>query len=124
MVLSQLGMMMKAGINLSLSMQIMIDSEKDASMKKILREINENLYLITDAHIFSDITIRQKDITLFATVKIKTVLCTFSYSKGVVVSEFKHISDVSIKPSRRCIVRSVIAANDSSWVTMTNVCPN
>ncbi len=44
MVFSQLGMMMKAGINLSLSMQIMIDSEKDVSMKKILREINENLY--------------------------------------------------------------------------------
>ncbi len=44
MILSQLGMMMKAGINLSLSMQIMIDSEKDVSMKKILREINENLY--------------------------------------------------------------------------------
>ena len=44
MVLSQLGMMMRAGINLSLSMQIMIDSEKDVSMRKILREINENLY--------------------------------------------------------------------------------
>ena len=44
MIMSQLGMMMKAGINLSLSMQIMIDSEKDVSMKKILREINENLY--------------------------------------------------------------------------------
>ena len=44
MVFSQLGMMMKAGINLSLSMQIMIDSEKDVSMRKILREINENLY--------------------------------------------------------------------------------
>ncbi len=44
MVMNQLGMMMKAGINLSLSMQIMIDSEKDVSMRKILREINENLY--------------------------------------------------------------------------------
>ena len=44
MVFSQLGMMMKAGINLSLSMQIMIDSEKDVAMRKILREINENLY--------------------------------------------------------------------------------
>jgi len=41
---NQLGMMMKAGINLSLSMQIMIDSEKEVSMKKILKEINENLY--------------------------------------------------------------------------------
>ena len=44
MLFNQLGMMMKAGINLSMSMQIMIDSEKDVSMMKILREINENLY--------------------------------------------------------------------------------
>ncbi len=44
MLFNQLGMMMKAGINLSMSMQIMIDAEKDPSMKKILREINENLY--------------------------------------------------------------------------------
>lgn len=44
MIMSQLGMMMRAGMNLSLSMQIMIDSEKDVSMKKILREMNENLY--------------------------------------------------------------------------------
>ncbi|MBQ3928834.1 MAG: type II secretion system F family protein [Clostridia bacterium] len=41
---NQIGMMMKAGINLSLSMQIMIDSEKELTMKKILREINEGLY--------------------------------------------------------------------------------
>ena len=44
MLFNQLGMMMKAGINLSMSMQIMIDSEKDKSIKNILREINENLY--------------------------------------------------------------------------------
>lgn len=44
MLFNQLGMMMKAGINLSMSMQIMIDSEKDKGLKKILREINENLY--------------------------------------------------------------------------------
>lgn len=43
-LMNQLAMMMKAGINLSLSMQIMIDSEKDASMKKILKEINDGLY--------------------------------------------------------------------------------
>lgn len=43
-LMSQLGMMMKAGINLSLSMQIMIESEKDQSLLKILRELNENLY--------------------------------------------------------------------------------
>ncbi len=44
MLFNQLGMMMKAGINLSMSMQIMIDSEKDVAMQKILKEINENLY--------------------------------------------------------------------------------
>lgn len=43
-LMNQMGMMMKAGINLSMSMQIMIDSEKDASLKKILKEINEGLY--------------------------------------------------------------------------------
>ena len=44
MLFNQLGMMMKAGINLSMSMQIMIDSEKDVGMQKTLKEINENLY--------------------------------------------------------------------------------
>lgn len=44
MLFNQMAMMMRAGINLSMAMQIMIDTEKDASMKKILREINENLY--------------------------------------------------------------------------------
>ena len=44
MLFNQLGMMMKAGINLSMSMQIMIDSEKDVAIQKILKEINENLY--------------------------------------------------------------------------------
>ena len=44
LLFNQLGMMMKAGINLSMSMQIMIDSEKDVAMQKILKEINENLY--------------------------------------------------------------------------------
>ncbi len=44
MLFNQIGMMMKAGINLSMAMQIMIDSEKDVSMKKILKEINDGLY--------------------------------------------------------------------------------
>ncbi len=44
MLFNQIAMMMKAGINLSLSMQIMIDSEKEITMKKILKEINEALY--------------------------------------------------------------------------------
>lgn len=44
MLFNQMAMMMKAGINLSLSMQILIDSEKDVTMKKIMRELNENLY--------------------------------------------------------------------------------
>ena len=44
MFFNQMGMMMKAGINLSMSMDIMIQTEKDVGMKKILQEINENLY--------------------------------------------------------------------------------
>lgn len=43
-LMNQMGMMMKAGINLSLAMQIMIDSEKEVAMQKILKEINEGLY--------------------------------------------------------------------------------
>ena len=42
LLFNQLGMMMKAGINLSMSMQIMIDSEKDVAMQKILKEISGN----------------------------------------------------------------------------------
>ncbi len=44
MFFNQMGMMMRAGINLSMSMDIMIQTEKDVGMKKILQEINENLY--------------------------------------------------------------------------------
>ena len=44
MFFNQMGMMMKAGINLSMSMDIMIQTEKDSGMRKILQEINENLY--------------------------------------------------------------------------------
>ena len=44
MFFNQMGMMMRAGINLSMSMDIMIQTEKDSGMKKILQEINENLY--------------------------------------------------------------------------------
>ena len=44
MFFNQMAMMMKAGINLSLAMQILIDSEKDQTIKKIMRELNENLY--------------------------------------------------------------------------------
>ncbi len=41
---NQLAMMMKAGINLSLSMKIMIEGEKEQNIRKILKEINEGLY--------------------------------------------------------------------------------
>lgn len=44
MFLNQMALMMKAGINLSLSMEIMINTEKDATMKKILVEMNQDLY--------------------------------------------------------------------------------
>lgn len=43
-LMNQLAMMMKAGINLSLSMEIMIESEKNKTIKAILKEINADLY--------------------------------------------------------------------------------
>ena len=62
------------------------------------------------------------------TIEIKPEINRLYYSEGVVVSEFKHvswgISGVSICPSRRWIVLSVMDANCSSWVTMTKVWPN
>lgn len=44
MFLNQMALMMKAGINLSLAMEIMITSEKDKTMKKIMTEMNQDLY--------------------------------------------------------------------------------
>ena len=44
MFLNQMALMMKAGINLSLSMEIMINTEKEGPMKKILTEMNQDLY--------------------------------------------------------------------------------
>lgn len=43
-MMNQLAMMMKAGINLSLSMEIMIEGEKNRDIKAILKEINADLY--------------------------------------------------------------------------------
>ncbi len=43
-MMNQLAMMMKAGINLSLSMEIMIEGEKNKDIKAILKEINADLY--------------------------------------------------------------------------------
>lgn len=44
MFLNQMALMMKAGINLSLAMEIMITTEKDKTMKKIMTEMNQDLY--------------------------------------------------------------------------------
>lgn len=43
-MMNQMAMMMKAGINLSLSMEIMIEGEKDKTIKSVLKEINADLY--------------------------------------------------------------------------------
>lgn len=40
----QMAMMMRAGISLSIAMDVMLDTEKDKSMKKILIEITQDLY--------------------------------------------------------------------------------
>lgn len=44
MLMNQMALMMKAGINLSLAMEIVITTEKDKSLQKILKEINTDLY--------------------------------------------------------------------------------
>ncbi len=43
-ILHQMSIMMKAGISLSLAMEVMLDTEKDKDMRKILEEMNKDLY--------------------------------------------------------------------------------
>lgn len=43
-VMNQMGIMMKAGVSLSLAMSVLIGGEKDRKLKMILTEINEDLY--------------------------------------------------------------------------------
>lgn len=40
----QMALMMRSGISLSVAMEVMIDSEKDKTMRQILRDISVNLY--------------------------------------------------------------------------------
>lgn len=43
-ILNQMGIMMKAGVSLSMAMSVLIDGEKDHRLKAILTEINGDLY--------------------------------------------------------------------------------
>lgn len=43
-IMNQMGIMMKAGVSLSMAMGILIEGEKDKKVKQILDEINEDLY--------------------------------------------------------------------------------
>lgn len=43
-ILNQMGIMMKAGVSLSMAMNVLIDGEKDRKLKSILTEINDDLY--------------------------------------------------------------------------------
>ncbi len=43
-MMHQMGLMMKAGISLSLAMEVLIDTEKDKNVRSILAEINKELY--------------------------------------------------------------------------------
>jgi type II secretory pathway component PulF len=43
-VMNQMGIMMKAGVSLSLAMSVLIGGEKDRKLKMILTDINEDLY--------------------------------------------------------------------------------
>jgi len=42
--LHQMGLMMKSGISLAVAMEVMLDTEKDQNMLRILQEISKNLY--------------------------------------------------------------------------------
>jgi type IV pilus assembly protein PilC len=43
-MMHQMGIMMKAGVSLSMAMNVLIDGEKDKKVRKILSEMNEDLY--------------------------------------------------------------------------------
>ncbi len=43
-MMHQMGIMMKAGVSLSMAMGVLIDGEKDKRIKRILNEINDDLY--------------------------------------------------------------------------------
>ncbi len=43
-MMHQMGIMMKAGVSLSMAMDVLIDGEKNKNLKKILSAINEDLY--------------------------------------------------------------------------------
>lgn len=43
-ILNQMSLMMKAGISLSLSMEVLIESQRDGNVREILKEINKELY--------------------------------------------------------------------------------
>jgi len=43
-IMHQMGIMMKAGVSLSMAMNVLIDGEKDKKIKKVLSEMNQDLY--------------------------------------------------------------------------------
>ena len=52
----------------------------------VLIEIDKHFYLITDAHIFCDVTVWQEDISLVAPVQVQSVVCTFLDSQCMIFS--------------------------------------
>ena len=95
-----------------------------------LIEVDKHFHFVTDVHIVSHIALGQEDLALLAAVKIQAEIDLLDYSEDTVVSKGEHSSSgicgmigVSMSPSRRWMVRSVMAASVSSWVTMTKVCP-
>lgn len=43
-ILNQMALMMKAGVTLSMAMDVLIESQRDKNMKQILQEMNQDLY--------------------------------------------------------------------------------
>ena len=90
-----------------------------------LIKVDKHFNLVADVHIIGYVTLGKEDFAFLATVEIESEVYGLDYSEGIVVSESKHVSwgmmGVSMRPSRRWMLRSVILASASSWVTMTNV---
>ena len=85
----------------------------------VLVEVDEHRQVIADVHVLRHVALGKEYLTFLSAVKIEPEVDFLDYSEGIVVSEVEHIN-----PSLRWMVRSVMLARASSWVTMTKVWPN
>ena len=108
----------------------------------VLVEVEENLQLVADVHVFGHIAVGQQDVAFFATVQVESVVGVLLDAEGVVIAELDHRANgsngvdgmsameslttllmsagepltagASRRPSRMWMVRSVMVASCSS----------